>query len=77
MTLKDLNTDESLHDFEFEATEEEKQKLIAYALEHIKNDEKELINYAVLKILKEYIDTKNLERLDSVVNLSENFKNEN
>lgn len=74
MTLKDLKTNESFHDFEFEVTEEEKKSLIDYALEHIKTDDKELINYAVTRILKEYIDKQNVEILDSVVNLSENFK---
>jgi hypothetical protein len=44
-------------EFDVDLSEQEIDQLCNYALEHIKNDKKALVNYAVNDILKEMIDS--------------------
>lgn len=53
-------------------TKEESEQLQSYALDKIKNDPDALINYAVNKLLEEYIISKDNELTDIVNALPEN-----
>ncbi len=59
MEIKDNNEVMQYYNMELNATKEEKKLLIEYALKEIVNDEEELVNYAINKLLKQMIGDEN------------------
>ncbi len=51
-------------EFDLELDKTEAEKLIKYAKKHIVKDEQALINYAVVKMLGEYVEKMQLEALE-------------
>lgn len=51
-------------EFDLELNKTEAEKLIKYAKKHIVKDEQALINYAVVKMLGEYVEKMQLEALE-------------
>ena len=49
-------------EMDFELSMEEQQQLISYALEHIVFDNKELINYAIVKLLADYVENHKVDK---------------
>lgn len=51
-------------DFDLDLDQPEAEELIKYAKKHIMKDEQALINYAIVKMLGEYVDRMQLEVLE-------------
>lgn len=51
-------------EFDLELDKTEAEKLIKYAKKHIVKDEQALINYAVVRMLREYVEKMQLEALE-------------
>lgn len=58
---------ETFYAFDFDANEKEMGFLKEYALKHIVNDDKVLINYAVNRILEEQVATCLTQKKDDVL----------
>jgi len=66
---------ETWYKYDMDFSNDEAEVLKDYALKHIINDSDVLINYAVNKLLREYVDTySETRRIDDVQKVSKNLK---